>query len=340
MSNNNNDYAPPTSPYLNGLPTMGAPLPIDTGNPTSSTPQPITPSYDGLPTDFPMNSIFNGINNIQSLYNGVGQSAPGYYQSAQGGVNSATGQGLNQLQGSTNQAIDVNQGLTNQAINQQGQLGGQAQSQISGLENQNLGQVNNLLNNYDQSFIQSLGPQGQLGNQLSAEFNNYGITPQSGAFQSALGNQLGTLGAQNALTLGQQALQPGINAQYGDLSSTLGSQLGTSQSGNTAAQGLVSQGLGQAGTAINSGTIQNQQLGQQGALSPLNYENQALSQQTPLINEMTQAPIDFWNSQNNNAFASQIAQQNQDAQSAASNNALTGQLGSSALTSAALLAAK
>lgn len=318
MGNETNDHSAPISPYnTNPVVNGTTQAPFYTADPISNG-QPINPGYDGLPSNFPINSLLSGMGNIQSLYNGVGSVAPSYYQQAQGGTNQATDQGLSQLGN-----------IYGQAMNQQGGLGQQAQSQIAGLENQNLGQVNDLLNNYNQSFVQSLGPNGQLGSQLTGEFNNLGITPQSGAFQSALGNQLGTLGAQNALTLGQQALQPGINAQYGALNSTLASQLG-----------LSGQGASQAGTASNAGTLQNQGLGSQGALSPLNYANQALTQESGLLGEITQAPVDFWNQQQGLSTANAIQDQNQAAQNSASQNAMTGQLGSSALMSAAMLAAK
>lgn len=336
--------------------------------------------FQGMPDSFPSGALSDAYNNIGSLYGGLGQMAPQAYSEAQflnqgatnAGIsqdNSIYGTGLGTQQQLTQSAIPQSQniygqaqtdsaGLTGYGIDMAGGLSNQAQNQISGMENQNEGQVNSLLNNYDQSFVQQLGPQGQLGQQLAGEYNNLGITPQSGAFQSALGNQLGTLGAQNALTLGQQALQPGINAQYstlgsglqgelGQLSQGLGSQQSLLGSGANASSGILSQGLGgqlstaqqgteQAGNLSNLGAVQNQQLGQQIGLSPLNYADQAAQQQSGIINEAANIPIDYFGSQNNLNFAQGLSNQNQATQNNASQMGLLGNiLGSGAGLAAA-----
>lgn len=277
----------------------------------------INPDYAGLPGSFPMSSLTGGLQNLNSLYSGVGQQAPGFYDRAQQGVTGAVNQSLPQLQS-----------IYGQGVGTQGQLGQQAQGQIAGLENQNLGQVQGMLDKFNQNYLQRLGPTGDLGQQMAGEFNNYGITPTSGAFQDSLGKQMANLGAQNALTLGQEALMPGINAQYGTLGQTLGSQLGTAQ-----------QGTQQAGQLVNAGGAQNINLASQGALSPLNYMNQALGQQAPLVNEMAQAPVDWWNFQNNTNFANAEAQQNAAAQRNAAQMGMAGQLGGSGIGALGALAA-
>src|ERR1700735_5397206 len=66
----------------------------------------------------------------------------------------------------------VQQGITNQNLSDQ-----------TGLNQQYMGQLQNLGNQDYQNLTTQLGPSGPLGQQLSGEFANYGITPNSGAFQ-------------------------------------------------------------------------------------------------------------------------------------------------------------
>jgi hypothetical protein len=386
------------------------PQPTGAGGTNFPTTQPGVPGpigfgYQGLPNSFPGQSLQEGYQNIGNLYGGLGAIAPTYYQQAQTNTNQAGTWGQGQLSGIYGQGLGLQQGLTQDAIPQagsiygsalggtqgaydqaQGQAGGLtglgimgagalsqgAQNQIGSLENQNLGQVNSLLNNYDQSFIQQLGPQGNMGQQLMGEFNNYGLTPNSGAFQSALGNTMGQLGAQNALTLGQEALQPGINAQYGTLGQGLSGQLGELSQGLGTQQGLLgssagaqaglygqgasgqtgllSQGLGgqlstaqqgdqQGGALANYQSLQNMGLGQEGALSPLNYADQAADMQSGIINEASQMPIDYWGSQNNQTFAQDMQAQNQAAQNSAAQQGMYGSLGGAGVSALGTLAA-
>jgi hypothetical protein len=88
----------------------------------------------------------------------------------------------------------------------QSAIGGAAQQQ-QGMTNQYVNQLGQLGNQDYQNLTSQLGPQGQLGQQLAGEYNNYGITPQSGAFQEGLGNQYGNLlnqvNSQQASALGQ-----------------------------------------------------------------------------------------------------------------------------------------
>lgn len=281
-------------------PGGGGPVPTGYG----ASQQPIDLSLQGVPGSFPSNTFGQAYQNIGNLYGSLGQAAPGYYADALNLSNQGMSGGLNQLGN-----------IYGQGVGAQGALGQQAQGQIAGLENQNQGQVQSLLNNYDQSFMQSLGPGGNLGQQMAGEYNNYGITPSSGAFQQGLGNTLGQLGAQNALTLGQEALMPGIQAQYGSLGQTLGSQLGTSQ-----------QGTQQAGQLSNLGTTQGMNLLQQMGLAPLNYMNEGANMQAGLINQAAQVPIDVWGGMNNMNLATQLGNQNQQAQNNSAQMGLLGNL--------------
>lgn len=345
------------------------PLPNQTSG-TYSPNQWLSPSgtldfnYGGMPSSYPMQSLISGMSNIGSMYNTIGQQAPGFYQQAQANLMDTNQNAFSPLTGVYDRALDQQGVTTNNAlrqfsaspyisntIGQQNQIGQGAQDTISSLQQKNVGQVNNLLDNYTNNYIQRLGPQGDLGQQLMGEFNNYGITPSSGAFQDALGKQLGTLGAQNALTLGQQALQPGINAQYNSLGQTLGSQLGTSSLGATAPlnfmqQGLQSQlgttqqGAGQGGNLASDYGQRYMDLGTQGTLAPLNYENQALTQQMPLLNEIAQSPVDWWNFQNNANYAQAIAAQNAAAQNNAAQMGMWGNIAGSGIGALGTIAAK
>ena len=88
----------------------------------------------------------------------------------------------------------------------QNAIGGASQQQ-QGLTNQYVGQLGQLGNQDYQNLTTQLGPTGQIGQQLAGEYNNLGITPQSGAFQQGLANQYGTLldqtNQQQASALGQ-----------------------------------------------------------------------------------------------------------------------------------------
>lgn len=291
-------------------------LPGSTGQAGTTNTNGITFSNQGLPSSYPSSALPEAYNNINSLYGGLASAAPQAYGQAQQATNEATHQGIGNINS-----------IYSGGLNTQQQLSNNAQGQSQGITNQNLAQLNELLNNYDQNFVSQLGPQGQLGSQIMGEFNNYGLTPNSGAFQSALGNQLGSLGAQNQLSLGSALVNNGANSQQNLLSQGLGGQLSTAQ-----------QGTNQAGAASNLGTTQNLTLGSEGALAPLGYQQQAANTQSGIINQAAQLPIDYWGSQNNQAFAQQLANQNAATQQSTSSNQLLGNvLGSGA---GALAAAK
>ena len=274
-------------------------------------------SYQGLPGNFPGQALPEAYQNISNLYGSLGQQSPGYYNQAQQATTQAQNQGIGNINNIYGGGLGTQQSLTNQAIPESQALTGQS-----------MGNLNSVLNNYDQNFIQQLGPSGQLGQQLMGEFNNYGITPQSGAFQAALGNQLGTLGGQNQLALGSQLVNQGGQAQQNLLSQGLGGQLSTAQ-----------QGTQQAGQLANLGGIQNMTLGSEGALSPLNYLNQAGNAQAGIINQAGNLPIDYWGSLQNQNFAQSLASQNQAAQNQAAQAGLLGNLGGAGIGAAGSLLA-
>jgi hypothetical protein len=294
-------YAPTASPIT---------IPV---NGSSAQPGQVTFDNTGLQSNFPTNALPDAFNNISSLYGNLGSQAGAYYDTASTD-NFLTGLGgQQQLQNIYGNATGNQNIQTQQALNASQGITSQNQSDLSGL-----------LNNYDQSFIQQLGPQGALGQQLAGEYNNYGITPSSGAFQQGLGNTLGQLGAQNQLQLGTQLVNNGATAQQNLLGQGLGSTLGTTQ-----------QGANQAGTQQNLTTAQMQQLQTTGDLEPYTQQQNAVNQQAGIINEAANIPIDNYGSQNNINFAQGLANQNASAQNNASNNQLYAGLGSAALMAAA-----
>lgn len=174
----------------------------------------------------PMTSLNSYMQPLQGTAQGVYGSGAG--NGTSGGYNFSNMPGVNPTMG----------GVLSTASDNATQNYQNSQNLNMNLENENQSQVNGLLSNYNTSFMNSLGPNGNLGQQLAGEYANYGITPNSGAFQGALGNTMGQLGAQNALTLGQSALQPGINQSYSNEA-----QLGNTQAGitNQAAQLPINQ---------------------------------------------------------------------------------------------------
>lgn len=139
-----------------------------------------------------------------------------------------------------------------------------AQTQQQGMTNQALGSLRGLADQNYSDLTTQLGPNGGLGQQLSGEFANYGITPQSGAFQSALANQYGNLlnqtnsqqaGIVNQGYQGQTGLSNlGLQQQFG----LEGSQTNTDLAQNLAQfaqqtglqQALIGGGAGIAGQSL------------------------------------------------------------------------------------------
>jgi len=108
--------------------------------------------------------------------------------------------------------------LPSNAADQQA-ITGEEQSlrNLYGQQNQQYG---DLATQQRQNLMTQLGPNGTLGKQMMGEFNNYGITPTSGAFQEGLGNQLGDLARQ------QQSDILGMNVgQTGELANLDASRL-------------------------------------------------------------------------------------------------------------------
>lgn len=299
-------YSSPGGSTLNSNPT----------NPFGGT---VNFGYQGLPYTFPNQSLGEGYQNIQNLYGQLGEQAPNLYSSAIDQSNNIlNNQSLPQIQGIYGQGLGTQQGLTGQGL---------AQSQ--GITNQSSSDLSSLMNNYDQNYLQQLGPTGNLGQQLSGEFQAYGLTPNSGAFQTALGNTLGQLGAQNQYTLGSNLVNQGSQAQQNLLSQGLGGQLSTAQ-----------QGTQQAGQLANLGGVQNMTLASEGTLSPLDYENQAAGLESGIINQAAELPINYWGSQQNQNFANQLSQNNINAQNSSSQNQLLGNILGSGIGAAGLAASK
>jgi hypothetical protein len=117
------------------------------------------------------------------------------------GVGAAeTGYGLSMDPSLNLQSPLTEMGPDQQAIQQQ--MGTQ-----QGMTNQYMQQLGQNANQDYSNLTSQLAPSGQLGQQLAGEYNNYGITPNSGAFQEGLGNQYGQMmnqvNAQQASALGQ-----------------------------------------------------------------------------------------------------------------------------------------
>jgi hypothetical protein len=152
-----------------------------------------------------------------------------------------------------NQQMGTQQGITNTGLQGQQGLNNQSLQQQQGILGGSLNQLNNVDQNQMQQLTSQLGPNGSLGQQLSGEFANYGITPQSGAFQEGLANQYGNLAMQqqqqNANLIGQGYGNQASAAQMGqnDLNSIYGqgvqTQSGLGQTGLQNYLGLESQGV-------------------------------------------------------------------------------------------------
>ena len=123
-------------------------------------------------------------------------------------------------QSAINQQMQTQQGITNQGLQNQQTLNNNYMSQLQGLGNQDY-----------TTLTSQLGPTGQLGQQLAGEYNNLGITPQSGAFQEGLGNQYGNMMLQQ-----NQQQANALGSGYNNLS-------GISQQGNQTQSGLGQTGL-------------------------------------------------------------------------------------------------
>lgn len=337
--------------FANGLPA------VNTANQGGNQTGNITFDNQGLPVNFPTNALPDAYQNISNLYGNLGNEGTFYSGVAEGANNQALQMGQDQIQQTYQGGLQTQQGLTQSALPQssniygtagaqQGALGNSALGQSQSITNQNLSGLTDQMNQYDQNFISQLGPNGALGQQLAGEYNNYGITPNSGAFQQGLGNTLGSLGAQNQLSLGSALVNNGATSQQNLLGSTLGSQLGTSAAGAAGQNSILSQGLSgqlstaqqgaqQGGTLANLYGINQMSLAQQGALAPYTQDQNAANQQSGIINEAANIPIDYYGSQNNQNFAQGLANQNASAQNNASNNQLYAGLGSAALMAAA-----
>jgi hypothetical protein len=227
---------------------------------------------------------------------------------------------LPQIQQYLNQAKQGASGATTEGLAQMGGIYGDAQKQLGGMVDRNLSQnqdqLKGILGDYSRDFVGQLGPQGNLGQQLTGEFNNLGITPQSGAFQAGLGNQMATLGSQNALALGQQALAD-------------------QSQGQAAEYGLLGQGAGAMGGISSAGTRINQGLGTQMGTDPLNLMSGVLGQQQSLTNEATQLPIQNWQSSMGYDAAQNLGNQNVQAQNYGAQMGLLGNLGGAGISAMA-----
>jgi hypothetical protein len=291
-----------SSGFLTQQPLAGSgPSQIISGAPGQA---PINFGFQGMPNSFPSGALSDAYNNTASLYGGLGQQGQGAYTDAMDQSSYLGSQGVNQIGNIYGQGLGTQQQLTGQGLGQSQQITGQT-----------MGELNNVMNNYDQNFVQQLGPQGNLGQQLAGEYNNLGITPQSGAFQQGLGNTLGQLGAQNQLQLGSALVNQGGQSQQNLLSQGLGGQLSTAQ-----------QGTQQAGNLSNLNTVTNQGLAQQSALAPFNAASTAAGNQEGIINEAANLPVDYFGSQNNMNFAQGLSNQNQSTQNNAAQMGLLGNL--------------
>lgn len=189
----------------------------------------------------------------------ISQYIPGLSQQENGLIQQA----IAQAQGITQQSLPGISTTFDQTQGQQSGLVGQALGNIRGVQDTGQSSVTDLLNNYTQNYASRLGPNGDLGQQLAGEYNNLGITPGSGAFQQGLGNAMGALGGQNALTLGTEALLPGLESQYGALGTGLSSQLGTSSDRASALINSImggtntQQGLASGGANIQTSLAQD-----------------------------------------------------------------------------------
>jgi len=274
-----------------------------------------TISFDneGLMANFPTSALPTAYQDISNLYGNLGTEG----QLAAMYGSEANTNALQQGQTAIGQSYQT-------GLNNENAATGQALGNSQALTNQNLSNLTNQMNTYDQNFISQLGPQGQLGQQLAGEYNNYGITPSSGAFQEGLGNTLGSLGAQNQLQLGTQLVNQGNTSEQNLLSQGLGGQLSTNQAGAQA-----------GGTLANIYGENQMNVGQQGANAQYTQDQNAAGLQSGIINEGSNIPIDQYGAQQNINFAQGLANQNASAQNNASNDQLYAGLGSAALMAAA-----
>lgn len=310
----------------------------NTGTSTGSVPPPLNYLFSGIPAGFPINSIQQGIANLQGIYNQYAGAAPGFYNQAQNAVTGAINNAIPQMTDIYGQSLGQQGGITQGAINSIPQFINNAAGQTQGVENQAVQDVQGLQDQYTKNYLQRLGPSGDLGQQLTGEFNNLGISPSSGAFQSALASNLANLGSQNAYQLGQEALMPGIQQQYGLANLSATAPLTAIQEGLQSGLSSSQEQAKQLGQLANVGNLQNVNLASTGALSPLDYLNKSLGQQTSLINQAAQVPGDFWQFQNQAGLAENLASQQSNAQNQAAQYGLLGSLGGGGL--AALGAAK
>ena len=186
--------------------------------------------------------------------------SPGAGYVGEGIGTAATGYGL-----SMNPQLNLTNPVTEFQPDQQA-IQQQMQTQ-QGMTDQYMQQLQGNANQDYQNLTSQLSPTGGLGQQLAGEYNNYGITPNSGAFQQGLGNQYGQM-MQNVNQQQAGALQQGYQTQSGlgqtGLQNTLGleSQGVNTQNSQALAQfmqqaglqsALVGGGLGTVGSASSGG---------------------------------------------------------------------------------------
>ena len=150
-------------------------------------------------------------------------------------------QTMGQQAGLTGQALGQNQQMTGQALGGQMGINQQGLNQQQGLENQYISGLQNTDQNQMQQLISQLGPSGQLGQQLMGEYNNYGLTPNSGGFQEGLSNTIGNLSMQE-----QQQIANALGQGYGNVA-------GAGQTGTNALSGILGQGLTNSQNIGNTG---------------------------------------------------------------------------------------
>lgn len=181
-------------------------------------------------TDDNFNNPYTGLSQLsatgQPLINGLPQ-----------GVSDILSTGSQNLGNQTNQFLPQIQQYLKQAQGGVDNATGQAVNQLQGLANSDY-----------MNLTQQLSPTGQAGKQLAGEYNNYGITPNSGAFQEGLANQYAPLLMQS----NQQ--QAGVINAGSQLDQSLGAQSGTMP------LNLLTNTLGQQQSLTNEATqlpIQN-----------------------------------------------------------------------------------
>ena len=138
---------------------------------------------------------------------------------------------------------------------------GSAMTQQQGMTQNTVNQLQGLAGQDFSNLTTQLGPTGPLGQQLAGEYNNLGITPQSGAFQQGLGNQYGNLlnqtnaqqagvitqGGQDQSALSNLGLQQQFGLEGQQSNADLAQNLATFMQQSGLQQSLVGGGLGAIG---------------------------------------------------------------------------------------------